>query len=429
MIISAVLLLSCADDSNDMTPGNPAMEFKTQFSGASFGDNLPFTVNVSDNVPLSTLTARLYFGDEQVSETVIRTKNDGDYTGELFVPYYKDIPDGTATLEFVLMDIHLTSIRKTFDLPVRRPQFPYLILVTANASYPMIPTGTANEYAATENFPSSDLPAYIKTPAVGANGNEITFGWDAGEITQGVVSDIPFVSPHGGVFSVTFNTKTYQAAPFYELFINGEQLVMLDKENFFIDMTLTSGQELTVTGIENIAEWWIDPDFFTPVSVGKVKFNPVAGKYRIIANTVNQYFRVEAMSGNAPATLQADGSGAIWLLGEGAGKPSLANAPGWNPGKGICLAPIGNKKYQVSFVAGQSINATSINFKFFHQNDWGGEFGGGTITTTSDVIQVGAGDGNLSLVAGVTLEEGAVYVLTIDVSGGNTNAILTVIKK
>ncbi|MDR2805890.1 MAG: DUF5016 domain-containing protein, partial [Dysgonamonadaceae bacterium] len=213
-----VLFAACSSDDNDATPGNPVMELKSDIANALFGDSLPFTVHVSDNVPLSTLTVNLYFGDEKVSERTIRTKTAGDYSGKIYIPYYKDIPDGTATLDFILMDTHLTSVKKSFDLPVSRPQYPYLILVSGDVSYPMIPTGTAYEYAATENFPSTDLPAYIKTPVTG-NGNEITFGWESGEITQGVTNDIPFTSAQGGSYSVIFNTKTYQATPFFELTI------------------------------------------------------------------------------------------------------------------------------------------------------------------------------------------------------------------
>jgi hypothetical protein len=433
-LVCFAFFTSCSSDDNDLTPGNPAMELKSELSSALFGDSLPFTVHVSDNVPLSTLTVKLYFGDEQVSERVIRTKTEGEYSGKINIPYYRDIPNGTATLEFILMDTHLTSVKKTIDLPVSRPHYPYLILVSGGVSYPMIPVGTDYEYVATENFPSTDLPAYIKTPAVG-NGNEITFGWESGEITQGVTNDIPFTSSQGGVYSVTFNTKTYRATPFFELTINDQKMNMADRENFQIDMQLTQGQQLTVEGIGNIAEWWIDPDFFTKVSDNIFTFVPMTGKYRITANTTLQWFRVEAMSGSTLATLQADGTGAIWIIGTDVGKPSVArNEVGWNTDKALCMAPLGDKKYQLTVVGGQTITKESINFKFFHQKGWGGEFTT-NITTDSNVVFVGTGGtsgrdpGNLGIVAGTSLEEGATYVFTVDLSAGVNNAVLTVVKQ
>ncbi len=217
--------------------GNPVLQIENQFSNVHFGDNLPFTATVSDDIPLSTLTAILYFGEEEVERTTIRTKENGEYKGTIAVPFLKDIPDGTATLEFVLLNTTLKVQRRAlmFHYPC---SYPYLILVTPTATYPMLPTGQPFEYAATEPFPSTDLPAYIKTPVVDDKGREIIFGWESGAVKQDVSENIPFVSPVGGTFSVTFNTKTYQAAPFFEILLNGEKMTMLDKQNYVIDANL-----------------------------------------------------------------------------------------------------------------------------------------------------------------------------------------------
>lgn len=437
----AVLILpfaftSCGEDEYDMSPGNPVLEIKSSIVGAAFGDSLSFTVAVNGDIPLSTLTAQLFFGDEKVAETVIRTKTAGEYSGKIYVPYYKDIPNGTATLEFTLKDIHLSTAKTSVEVPSVRPEYPYLILVTADRSYPMIPTGVLYEYAATETFPSTELPAYIKTPVLSESGNELTFGWEAGEIVQGSKGEIPFTSSQGGVYSVTFNTKTYQASPFFELMFNSEKMTMVDKENFRADMDLAQGQTLPVEGIGDIADWWIDPDFFTKTADNEFVFVPVTGKYRIAANTALKYFSVEALSGNEPATLQPDGTGALWIIGDNIGKPSIgANTVGWNTDKALCMSPVGDRKYQVTVVGGQQISIESINFKFFHQKGWGGEFSHTTLTTESDIVFVGSGgdsgrdSGNLGLVGDVPLEDGAVYVFTVDVSAGINNAVLTVVKK
>ena len=88
MALAGIAMLNaCSDD--DPVPGNPTMDFQAEPSSALFGDSLPFTIKASDaDVPLSTLKARLYFSDEMVSETIIRTKVNGqDYTGKIYVPY------------------------------------------------------------------------------------------------------------------------------------------------------------------------------------------------------------------------------------------------------------------------------------------------------------------------------------------------------
>ena len=148
------------------------------------------------------------------------------------------------------------------------------------------------------------------------------------------------------------------------------------------------------------------------------------------------------MTGNDPASLQPDGTGAIWVIGDNIGKPSVAeNVVGWsNTDKALCMVPLGDKKYQVTVVGGETISTEDINFKFFHQKGWGGEFSNSTLKTSSDIVFVGAGEdpgpgnskrdpGNLGLYKGTTLKEGSTYVFTIDVSAGIDKAVLTVEEK
>ena len=59
-------LAACEDD--DLVPGNPVINPTTQIGAAMFGDSLAFSAEVADNdVPLSTLKAQLFYGDEKVS--------------------------------------------------------------------------------------------------------------------------------------------------------------------------------------------------------------------------------------------------------------------------------------------------------------------------------------------------------------------------
>ena len=434
------------DTNNSLTAedGNPDISLQSDVSSAYFGDSLSFTAEVSDDVPLSILNATLSFGDESVSETTIRTAAAGEYTGTLFVPFYANIPNGTATLTLMLRDTHMTTVTKSFDVKISRPDYPYLILVTNSGSYSMERVGLY-EYAATEAFPSSDVPAYIKTPVVTPNGNEITFGWEGGSIIEGSTSQIPFASSEGGKFAITFNTLTYEAAPFFEILLNDQKMTMIDKDNYSIDIDLTKGQTITVDGVD-ISDWWIDPDFLTKESDSELTFLPIDGKYRITANLKFSYFKVEAMLGSDLATLQDDGTGAIWVIGQDVGKPTVAdNDVDWNTGSALCMAPIGDKKYQLTLVGGETVNTDAINFKFFYQKDWGGEFDSPALTTTSDLIFIGNGkdangiddegndvipdNGNLALIDGKTLEDGVTYVFVVDVSAGNDKAVLTVTKK
>ena len=89
------------------------------------------------------------------------------------------------------------------------------------------------------------------------------------------------------------------------------------------------------------------------------------------------------------------------------------------------MKPIGNGKHQITLLPGENIYAESINFKFFHQNGWGREFGGSNLTSTSEIILVKE-SGNLEIAEGKKLDEDATYIITIDVSAGTENAILSV---
>ncbi len=431
-LISALGLWQSCKKDDQLPKGSPVLSVQTDVKTAQFGDSLLFKVNVSDPaVPLSTVKVQLYYTDDLVAETVIRTKENGAYMGKVYIPYFKDVPDGTATLKFVLQNISKTKVEQAYDLVLKRPDFPYLTLVTDNQSYRMEKIA-ANSYAVTQNFPYA-VKGYISAQAVGEQGNPLTFGWENNSVTLGSVNQIPFSNSVSGTYTISFNTFNFGASPFIIAYaVNGSVMSRVNDDNFKAELQMTKGELVTVDGIEGIDEWWMDPDYFKKDDTGKWTFHAVTGKYRVTANFPNKYLIVEAMDGSNLASLKADGTGAIWIIGEGIGKPSVAaNQVGWNTDKALCLAPIGNKKYQITVTGNKTIKTDNINFKFFHQKNWGGEFGGTAISTTSDIIFIGDGkngrdSGNLGLVTGKTLADGKTYVLTVDLTAGIDKAVLTV---
>jgi hypothetical protein len=259
----------------------------------------------------------------------------------------------------------------------------------------------------------------------------MTFGWTNGTIVEGSVATIPFSNATAGTYSISFNTLTYAAAPFVTLKFDGTEMAMIDDNNYKVEKELSQNQTIAVTGIADIDQWWIDEDYLVNNGDGTFTFRPVSGKYRVTANFTNRYFNVEAMSGSDLASLQDDGTGALWIIGTDIGKPSLANEVGWNPDKALCMAQVEPKKYQVTVIAGESINASAINFKFFHQKGWGGEYTHTALSSTSDLIFVGDGTngrdpGNLGIVEGQSLTAGKKYILTVDITAGKSNAVLSV---
>ena len=429
------LLYSCKEDEFIVAigGGSPTIEVKTAPTASFMGDSLQFTVNVKDQgVALSTLKAQLLFSGEVVAEKIIRTKDYAEYSGKLFVPFLKNIPNGTAALKFTLENVELVKKELEQEVAITRPDFPFINLVTATKTYKMNRV-TLNKYELTENLPFK-VSGYLQAPKFGANGNGINFGWESEAVTQGITQNIPFSNSVSGVYTISFNTLTYEAAPFIIGYaFNGEGMKQINDNLYSVDLQIEKDKEIVIDGIEDLATWTVDGDFVRKDG-SKFSFNALTGKYRFYADFEKKYIYAEAMSGNNLATLNADGTGAIWIIGEGIGKPDVASSQvGWSPENAICVAPIGGKKYRVTVVAGKSIKADNINFKFFHQKNWGGEIKD-DLTTTSDIVLVGNGKngrdpGNLGLVAGKTLEQGATYEFIVDLSAGITKGVLTVTKK
>ncbi len=439
------LLGACSDDDNNNT-GNPNINLKNDLSSAYFGDSLEYSVDCSDDdgVPLSTLKAFLYFSDEQVGQTTIRTKNDGNYTGKIYIPYLKDIPNGTVTLKFVLQDIHFKTTEKSVDIGVSRPQNEFINFITSDGkSYKMLPV--ANQpylYSTTINSPNNVFSGHFVAPAYGKQGNEQTFGEGDNGIIQGVTKDITFVNSQSGNIQVTFNTQTYDYTPVYDP--NAPTVIYLTQQSNVYVGDFVQGHKYQFAGDEAINDpsWFYDSDYFTKNSDGTYTFMAISGSYTINADFSNKYFRIWPMDGSKPATIKNDGSGALWIIGsEGINKPSWQTINhGWWTGtdSDLALAQVKNKVYQITLTVGKQLDPNNVNFKFFGQPDWGTEFhavgGDYVLSLSSSDFFIGDGtnggdNGNVYSMKGVSLKDGDTYVITVDLTGGCANGVVTVTKK
>ena len=164
-----------------------------------------------------------------VAEEVIRTKSDGTYTGAVTLPFYKNIPDGEATLRFVGQNVRFGTTTVDRPLAVSRPKPAYLTFFLDDAEYRMEPTG-----------------------------------YDSG--AGGIVSDstdaIPFANSNAGEFTITFNLLTFEGSPFIKLLFGETEMTMVDNDNYSIVTTLTEGRTYTLTGVSDFADWDVDRDFF-----------------------------------------------------------------------------------------------------------------------------------------------------------------------
>ncbi|MCH5224591.1 MAG: DUF5121 domain-containing protein [Muribaculaceae bacterium] len=423
------LMVSCKDD-DVKNPGNPVMDITGYAGSAYFGDILHLDVKASDSsVPLSTIHAELYFDSELVGEQVIRTKESGaTYPVDIEIPYIANIPDGQATLRLTLQNINFTITEEILGVDVSHADYPYLTLVADDGNEYRMERVSMYNYEVTESFPGQ-MPAMIVAPAAEGATREVTWGYEGGEITVNGQKSIPFTNGSAGTYTISFNTFTMEGAPFTELTINDMLLSQVDDNIFEVDIpSLAKGDALNFSGFPNFDQWWLNPDFFQDNNDGTYSFMAYDGDYRFIADTGKQYIKVVKLVGGVPGTLSQDGTGLPWILGDGIGYPKLSNAPGWNPGAGIPMAPQSDYVYQVTVVGGLNIDVKSINFKFFGQDGWGTELTGTMLTSETNLIGVGDGDthdnGNLYLNDGVELEANTIYVITLDCTNGIDNAIL-----
>lgn len=434
MALAAVSLAACSDDDEYANPGRPTVTFSSLAQSAFYADSIPFTVTVGEEsgVPLSVVDVELLFGDEVVASKRIRTRQPGNYSGKLYAPFQQNIPDGKATMRAVLTNTNLGKAEVHSEIAMSRPQWPALKLVMQDGTEKDMQRTGQNQYAITDNF-KDNVKAYIKAPAYGDNGNELTFGWQNNAITLNGADLIPFSNDESGNYKISFNTMTYDAAPFI-IAIRFADITMnrIDDNHFYVDAKLNKGDVIETRAID-LDAFYVSPDFFIKNDDGTLTWNAVTGDYRVIADFERNYFRVEAMENGEPMKLKSDGSGALWIIGDNVGLPSLDNTVGWNTDNAICMAHVADKVYQITLVAGQQVGTSSINFKFFDTKGWDSSISGG-LTTTSDIVFVGDGSngrdaGNLGIVDGKSLEEGATYVFSVDVTGGIENAVLTVTKK
>lgn len=446
MAMTAFTLTACSDDDDDVKRGGGDPQITVgDITPACFGDSITVNVHCSDaSVALSTLKAELMYGEETVETTTLRTKEDGDYQLRLYMPFYQSVPDGSAQLKLTLQNIQFTTAEQTVDIPLTRPHYSSLTLVTSTGeTYTMTPDAT-NPYlfTATVNSPTSKtVLGYVVAPKQGQNGTMQTFGQGTNGITQGVTDYINFVNSARGRFKVTFNTLTYEYSPVYDPATAAQEIVFSEAANTF-DGELTQGRNYEFVGLDavNSDGWFYDPDFFTPNGDGSYKFNAVTGYYHITANLKRNGFQIWATNADkSTASLASDGSGALWIIGDdGIGKPaySFISGQGWwtDTDHALCMARVKDKVYQITLTVGKQLRGSSINFKFFGQAGWGTEFkGSGSdhhLTSTSTLFCVGDGnghdDGNLYL--GGTLTNGDTYVLTVDLTQGCDKATLSAVK-
>lgn len=154
--------------------------------------------------------------------------------------------------------------------------------------------------------------------------------------------------------------------------------------------------DLIEVGNLNLDEIWVDPDFFE-VSGNALKFKAVAGDYHFSYDKNAKWIKVVPMYNGAKATYE--NGKALWIIGDGGGKPTTDYLIGWNTGEApLPCAQIGENTYQITL----AMKAEGGSVKVFGQSDWGLEWTKDKYGTVTDngFFHVPGDDGNIHTIEG-----------------------------
>lgn len=441
-LLTLPLMASCGDDDYSApTPaGNPVMSCTAPAAAVWMGDEVEVKVNCKDEggVALSTLKANLLFSGQSVDETTILTKEAGEYTVKLKVPYAQNVPDGKVDIQLTLQNVSTKSNTETLSFDIKRPHFNNLQFVSADGvKYDMT---EKSDFVYQAVLPSSKktFKGYFAT-----KDGKFVFGSSTGkDISLGETGNFNFTSENMSDVVVTFDAKNYTAGPTDVLPVTVLDFADSDAGKTWVgDIKQGATCNLTINGNNLPDDWYYDCDWFQKEEDGSYTFKAITGRYTILADFTHKSFRIWTMNGSEPMSLNGDGTGALWIIGnEGVNKPTwdAVNHSWWTGvDSDVCLTPIKDKVYQVTLTVGKQLRATGVDFKFFGQANWGIEFKGKDnshiISTESEVFGIGDGNGhdngNVYLKDGVELKDGETYVLTVDLTAGVDKAVLKVEKK
>ncbi len=175
-----------------------------------------------------------------------------------------------------------------------------------------------------------------------------------------------------------------------------------------VETSLSKGADITVTGIDLNAAW-IDPDYFTLKDANTLTFNAMSGDYRVVWD--GTWFKVLPLKNGETATY--DNAGALWIIGDGGGKPDAGHLIGWVTENALPCARIDDNTYRITLY----MKAEGGSIKVFGQANWGVEWTKDKYGKVEDngFFNIPESDGNIHTVDGA---EAGYYTFTFVDNGG-----------
>ena len=315
-LLALPLMAACGEDDYDApTPtGNPVMSYSAPTTAVWMGEEVEVKVDCKDEagVALSTLKANLLFSGQSVDATTIRTKEPGEYLVKLKVPYVQSIPDGKVDIQLTLQNVSTKANTETLSFDIKRPHFTNLQFVCAD--------GTKYDMTEVDNFLYQTVLPNTKKNFKGyfaTKDGKFVFGSSTGkDINLGETNNFNFSSENTDHVVVTFDAKNYTAGPTDVLPVTMLDFADSDAGKTWVgDIKQGATCNLTINGNNLPDDWYYDSDWFQKEEDGSYTFKAITGRYTVLADFTHKSFRIWTMNGSEPMSLNGDGTGALWIIG------------------------------------------------------------------------------------------------------------------
>ena len=176
------------------------------------------------------------------------------------------------------------------------------------------------------------------------------------------------------------------------------------------EISVSQGEVLALGNI-NVDDIWVDPDFFE-ANGNMLTFKAVDGDYKFTYDAGAKWIKVVPMYNGEKATY--DNGKALWIIGDGGGKPTTDQLIGWNTGDApLPCAQISENTYQITL----AMKAEGGSVKVFGQADWGREWTKDKYGTVTDngFFHIPGDDGNIHTITGT---QAGYYTFTFVDNGG-----------